>query len=213
MRGIKTLIIVFIVFIITGCRNEYNIYIHDNKVVEKFHMEIESNSKYKKFYDGDFYPLHGNFTNTYQKELKEDGNKDILDLKYVYSYADFANANYLHQCFNYANIDYKDDSFFSIKLKKPNVCMLQTNYTINIITYNKVVYNNADKVKGNKYIWYVNNNEKDKFDLEIRVEKGTEPTVVERNMYIVYIVIAIVVVAISVIAFITYRRRKVNNKI
>ena len=131
MRHIKIIILSLLVIFISGCSKEYELYISDNQVIEKFHMEIESDNKYSNLLDGDFYPLHNDFDHKYEKKLKNKGNSKVLDLKYVYSSKDFVYANSFNQCFDQRQV-LNDKNYYTIELAKPNSCMFNAEYTINV---------------------------------------------------------------------------------
>ncbi len=212
MSYIRVLFIAFFVLIVSGCTKEYKLYISDNKFVEKFHMEINESNDYSYVLDGDFYPLHNDFEHKFKKSLKESNGDKILDLEYSYTPDDFVNANSFNQCFDDREVITKDD-FYIIKLSKPNGCMFNENYTINIITDNKVVENNADKVKRNQYTWYVNNNDRDSFNLIIKIEKGTAKTVEEKYSAIIYIVLGLVLFIVLGAVCLFVKRRRNSNKV
>lgn len=212
MRYIKFLFITLIVLIVSGCTKEYKLYISDNKFVEKFHMEINETNDYSYVLDGDFYPLHNDFEHKFQKSLKAKKGNKILDLEYSYTPDEFVNANSFNQCFDEREVLNKDE-FYTIKLSKPNGCMFNENYSINIITNNKVIENNADKVNRNQYTWYVNNNDRDSFNLVIKVEKGTAKTVVEKYSIVIYIAIGLILFIIFIVGSIFVKKAKKNNKV
>ena len=208
----KLLFLILLVIITSGCTKEYNLYISDNKIVEKFHMEIDSNNKYSYVLDGDFYPLHNDFKNKFKKNLKSKDNNKILDLEYSYSYDDFINANSFNQCFDEREIINKKD-YYTISLSKPNGCMFNEDYVINISTDNTVLENNASEIKGNKYIWYVENSNKDNFKLLIKIQKGTGKSINEKYNYIIFIVGGIAIISIITGIIILIRKNRNSQKI
>lgn len=212
MKKIKCLLIIIIILLVSGCKINYKLVISDDKICENISVNADNTIENQFNLNREYYPLHHSREITYGKDIKRNGNKANMKLHYDYSLEYFFNANSFNQHFRNRNVVI-DDDFISISLSDMSGFAPNVDFDIEIKTENKVVSNNADKVKGHSYIWHVDGNNKEKMDIEIKIKRGTTPTVVERNMYIVYIVIAIVVVAISVIAFITYRRRKVNNKI
>jgi len=212
MKLFKYLLIIFVVLLITGCNINYNLEISDSKISENISITTENTIENYLLMSHKQYPLHHSRDIEYDKEIKRNDKTIIMRLHYDYDFKNLFNANSLNKYFYNRNIKV-DDDYILISLKDMSGFAPNVDFDIVIKTENKVVSNNADKIKGHSYIWHVDGNNKDKMDIEIKIKRGTTPTVVERNMYIVYIVIAIVVVAISVIAFITYRRRKVNNKI
>lgn len=214
MRYIKIFISVLLLFVITGCTKEYRLYINDDGITESFHMVADSDNPYLYVLDGDFYPLHNDFDHKFKKELKVDGVNKIIDLEYKYSFEDFVYANSFNQCFDDRKIIFKDSDYYIIKLRKPNGCMFQEDYTINIITDNEVVENNADKIKGNKYIWYVKNADKDNFKLRIKIRKSKSKNVKKDgvNSLIGYLILGFAFVGIMIIIYIAVKKIKKKNQ-
>ena len=211
MRYAKLFMSIIIIILITGCTKEYKLYINDDSIVEKFHMEVNASSDYSYVLDGDFYPLHNDFEHKFKKSLKTKGNNKVLDLEYTYSPLQFLNANSFNQCFDEKKIIMDDSDYYIISLSKPNGCMFNEDYIINIITNNKVVSNNAKKKKGNRYIWYVKNDDRENFKLEIKIAKGTGKNNIIINSMI-YIVPVIALVAILIVLLVLFKRRKSSNK-
>ena len=211
MKLIKLLLCCLVIFIITGCTKEYKLYLSDNKIVEKFHMVLENNNKYSYSPKGDFYPLHNDFNHKYKKKLKTENGNSILDLEYTYSLSDFINANSFNQCFDEREIK-NTSSDYEIRLGKPNGCMFNEDYTINIITDNKVLDNNAEIVKGNQYIWHVNNKKGDNFTLHIKIRKGNSKYTSKKYSFFAYVFLVSFVVILLMLVIIFIRRKKINNR-
>lgn len=212
MKYFKFVIIIILAIIVCGCTKEYKLYIDDGGLTEKFHMEIDSSDEYIFLLDGDFYPLHNNFDQKFKKNLKNKGKNKVLNLEYKYSFSSFINANSFNQCFDYRNIKNEKD-YYTIELSKPNGCMFNNDYTINIITDNEVVEDNANSVKGNKYIWYVDNTKKDNFKLLIKIKKGTGKTLIEKYNFIAYIIVGGFVVGILFIVLYFIKKYKKNREV
>ena len=212
MKFIKLILCCLCIFIITGCTKEYKLYIGDNKIVETFHMVIEDDNKYSYSPDGDFYPLHNDFNHKYKKKLKKEKGKSILDLEYKYSLDDFVNANSLNQCFDEKQI-INNLSYYEIKLGKPNGCMFQEDYVINIITRNEVVDNNADIIKGNRYTWHVDNKENSDFKLVFKIKKGTAKTIFEENKIYIFIGLTLFATLVIITLIFIIRRIRKNQKV
>lgn len=212
MKYIKVFIIIFVILIITGCSKEYSLYINDNKFVEKFYLEVDKNNDYSYILDGDFYPIHNDFVNKFKKRLEVKDDNKILNLEYTYTPSDFVNANSFNQCFDDREVIVNDEKYYIIRLSKPNGCMFNEDYTINIITNNVVSYNNADKIDGNKYIWYVKNSDKNNFRLEIKVEKGTNKSSKLFNKMVIYGFILFLTISVFVAIYIFIKRSKRSNK-
>lgn len=211
MKYIKIFVIVILAVFLCGCTKEYKLYINDNGIVEKFHMDINSDNEYSFLLDGDFYPLHNDYNHKFKKNLKNKGNNKFLDIEYKYTFKSFINANSFNQCFDERNIT-NSKKYYTISLSKPNGCMFKNDYVINIITDNKVVENNANEIKGNKYVWYVENNSDSNFKLLIKVEKGTGKTTAQKYSFIAYIIIGIVIIGVLAAGIILIKKYNQNKK-
>ena len=208
MKYIKLLSLLILTIILSGCSKEYQLYISDDSIVEKFHMEIDSENKYSYILDGNFYPLHNDFNHKFNKKITKENNNRILDLEYTYSLKDFINANSFNQCFDDRNI-INSNKYYSISLSKPNGCMFNESYTINIITDNKVINNDADKVKRNQYIWYVNQDNKEVFNLNIKIAKGKKRhNISQKNLGIFA---SLLIIILFFIKHVLKKRKKANS--
>ena len=92
-----------------------------------------------------------------------------MRLHYDYDFKNLFNANSLNKYFYNRNIKV-DDDYILISLKDMSGFAPNVDFDIVIKTENKVVSNNADKIKGHSYIWHVDGNNKEKMDIEIKIK-------------------------------------------
>ena len=166
---------IFLVLIfLGGCTSSYNLTFDDNNITEKIMVELPNTSDNKEAVLRDFYPLHMNNNVVYNKDIKYVDDIIKLDLNYTYTSKDFINSDLLNLCFRYKDIDIDNDSYYYLKLSQFFPCVTAKEFDINIITNNKVLVNNADKISGNKYIWHITEENRDSFMLEIKIAKGVK---------------------------------------
>ena len=175
----KWLLLIICVFLITGCKVEYNVTINDDaKVLESVNMTGED-----AFFDTYYKTLR---INVIKSLLAANGNEDLLkdnhydykvveDKKYPYVLANkeyndidsYANSSiFFEQFFDKVEVTKKDNIItFKASEFKPNSPQDLSRFdvgdaTINITSKYKVVKNNADSIseKDNIYTWNITNN-------------------------------------------------------
>lgn len=213
MNKIKLLFLLLIFILITGCKQEYNLVISDSAIKEEFKAVVDNNDDNLKRLSVNYYPLHANDVVTYNKKIIKNNNYITAFFSYVYKPYDFVNANTFNQCFRNKKVIMDDKKVYEIVLSDFVDCMYDYNLDINIITNNKVISNNADEVKKNKYIWHLTEEKKDTFSIEIKIQKGTSKSIIQKYQFIIYIVIGIVVIGITLGVYITFKNHKKNNEI
>lgn len=166
MKKNKVLIMLFVLFFLTGCSCEYNLTIDNSLYKEKVSFSnlnsdeiIELNSTKMIPVDKDSYDveLDSNIIENIEKY-----NYFLTDNNYFYSY-DFTNNNYsnstaVSRCFEtFVVEEYDGEIIISTSDgatcfdKYPNLDDLIINITID----REVISNNADKVNGNTYTWNI----------------------------------------------------------
>ena len=208
MKKIKIIIIFLIVILLSGCHKEYYLYINDDKITEKFDIVLPYSEDNIERLNLNYYPLHANENQLYEKEIQKNGDMINAHFEYEYSPRNFVNTNSINQCFEDKEIIVDNEDYYYLKLGNMQNCMDDYDLSINIVTNNKVLSNNADKKRGNKYIWNLNNENKDQFNLEIKIAKGVKR--------VNYFLIAFAVLGIIALVFListVVRKSKENNRI
>ena len=216
----KKVFIIILCVLACGCTTKYNLEISNNlfkedidviidkdNIVEfddeNVNSEVEVDDQITPFLKRDDYSIGK--IKKYRKRIKKLDNYTNVNLFYTYDEKEFKNANTL-DCFEHHT--YKFDDIYYIHGFGSFYCLYTDSLEIAIKTNNNVISNNADLVNGNKYIWYVNNDNVNNFDLEIEIEKGFSRDI---TIYI------IVIVCISFVSFVLYNiargRNKKNNSI
>lgn len=197
----KLLLLISLLFIVSGCSATYNIEIKDNKIYETLSI-IEKNKNLwdskrangliyrNQILDAKSWPL-GSFydkqTSEYEAE-KVDGfeyydislinNTSSLGLKYSYT---FDNSNYdkstlLRNCFSNVS-KYTNNGLTvittSVGFKCFNDYDMLENVKVNIVTDYEVQGHNADSVNGTTYSWSINKNNANKKIIYIKYYSKT----------------------------------------
>lgn len=204
----KIFIICFLSLILFGCSNaEYNLTINDDSFYEDINVYFDNDSSYS-FIDYDFYPLHSNVDNIYEKKIENFNGMTKLNLKYKYSVEEFGNSNTLNQCFDYKDLDFNDD-FYYINIGNFNGCITNPDFVINIKTNNKVLFNNANSVKNNVYSWYINSDNVNDFSLEIKVSKG----IYKLETKYVILIFSFILFLLLILSYIFFKKKKSSDNI
>ena len=209
MKIYKIILALFLVVFLTACQKEYNLFVEDDKITEEFNIIVPDNDENNERLRLNYYPLHANDDVFYEKRFIKENKNINATFKYSYEPIEFVNANSINQCFDSKEILVDNEDYYYFKLEKLRDCMTDYNININIITDNKVLSNNANKVSGNKYTWYLTNNNKDTFNLEIKIAKGKK----NNDIDIKYIIIisTVVILLIIFLAYFLHKKQKSNN--
>ena len=213
MKNIKYIILLFLFLTLVGCKQEYNLVVTDTSITEEFKITVDNNEDNLKRLNVKQYPLHANNDILYNKKITKNGKIISAIFNYFYKPYDFVNANSFNQCFKNKKVIVDDEKYYEFNFSDMMDCMYNYNMNINIITKNKVVSHNADKVKGNKYTWYLTDDNKDKFSIEIKIEKGTAKNILEQYKILTYVVVGIVSFGIILGVFIVIKKIRKNNKV
>lgn len=206
----KLLLFISLLFLISGCTSEYNLYISDNEIKENIHIEYLQNDDIQQIND-EYYVFHDNDEVRYEKNITKNGNINILDLTYIYKPDEYVNADSFNYCFNKKNV-INDKDFLKIELSKYSGCVEDNSFDIKIKTNNKVLENNADIVKDNTYIWHVDNQNAKEFSLNFKIAKGILENNPKSEFLYLFIIGSIIITIILLFTFKYKKRLKLINR-
>ena len=168
----KIILFTVVLLFISGCDGSYNLYISNDEIKENLNFHIED-GLYNEYPLMDFkqYPFYNNTNIFYKNSLSNDNDYKNVVMEYSFKPDEFTNSSSLNTCFsNHEFVNNRD--YYYIDLSGHFNCLIGDSFTINIITDNKVISHNADSVNGNTYTWYVNELNKDKLSIVIKVRKN-----------------------------------------
>lgn len=196
--------IIFLLFLVLlcGCTGSYKLVIDDNILKENIYVNVTGLNDYSNIISKDYYPFHNNLDIIYKKDIVNKNNSTYLNLEYEYKPEEFINSVSYSDCFYNRTYENNKDYYY-IKMNNLMECYYGFDYDIIIETKNKVSYNNADKVSGNSYIWHVNEKNKNKVLIEIKVLKGKYKST--DNIFI-FIFIGFVI-SIALLFYILYKKK------
>ncbi len=218
MKLKKCLLLSFLIIILSGCTNEYNINISDDKIEEELisyiypidtqykHVDgIEDDDKITPFIEGEQYPFSDTYDKVYKKTIEKTNDYTKVSFKYDYTLDEFKNSRTLNVCFDNATYT-NTKKYLYIKLENFK-CLYSETLDINVKTDNKVMSNNADNKKNNIYTWHIDRDNINDKNIEIKIKKGMPFS--DKMMYIGLGILGIIVI-INVI-FVVRRGQRRND--
>lgn len=205
MKKIKYILLILIVFILTGCSGNYNLTFNkDLSINEELNILIDnSNNAYERTLD----LLKKAEIDPDKYEIMID--KDKVKIVYKETYTSFENYYLNSKLYRslFENIEYeKDNTGMSINTKsrfklndKNNQSIINAydidNFKINLSIPFNVTENNADSIKDNTYTWDLNNSDTYKeINLKYDYRNDRVPSIV--------LISTIVIISVGIILYI-----------
>jgi len=178
---IKIGLLILFIFIVSGCRAEYNLVISNDGFMET--TTITTNINDREVYDGsylsdifltemnldipvsfrDVNEYTGQRANTYEARRIRNGNIVGIELKNNFRLEEIYLSNVIKNCYVGFSLD-RNEHVYTIRTDRTARCFrdfnLLSNLTINITLADnyELILSNADQVNDNVYTWVVNRN-------------------------------------------------------
>lgn len=211
MKKIEIIVILLIVILVSGCSKQYNLIVENDKITEEFNISFDDTEENMQRYNLDYFPLHANQEAMYVKKIDKKNKLLKAHFNYTYKPSEFVNANSINECFETKEIIVEAEDYYYFKLQNLKSCMSDYNIDINIITKNKVLENNADEVNKNKYTWHITDKNKDKFNLEIKIDKKKSEKGILGSFSLVLISLIAIIGIIIFLSILIIKRNKSNK--
>lgn len=217
----KILLLIFVMTLLTGCTANYTLNINNESFKETIKFDVKK-SQIKNTHDADnILYLEQNDIPVFKDDLSKFYKKDITSandrlqsqLYYEYHGKEFENSRIFQECFS-NNIFIETSNSYYIKLYGDFNCNFIENYnlSINIITDNKVLKNNADNVYKNKYTWNLNKSNDTNKEIEIQVSKKID-TLKENGSFLYMSIIVTVLFIFTILTVIViFKKVIIGNK-
>ena len=224
MKKRKFLLLIISVFLLSGCSAEYNLTINEDTMEEDINAifdkarESEYASNMEQIRRTAYYNFDTRENEYYTFNKDEDENNIILNYKYRYTDNNLYKSEAFSRCY-YKRIVNVTDDLITINTDKQVACLYKDgnreidDITVNIRTDLTVLENNADKVNGKVYTWYINDQNYTNKPIYIKIEKERYQESFASQVISIIIIILIVAVIGIMIYFAALRKRKKNNKI
>ena len=217
----KQLLIVAVLLFLTGCSAKYNIKIVDDKVYESISANVNNKTeqaalKYLK--NNEFYAQIVPNLIKYDKKSKENGEITEFDFSHEYEFDDYKNSNILSTCFKGHSIIKENDTLLlstskGVKCMKSDNSKLIDNIDIEIESNHKMIDNNADEIKGNTYIWHIDEDNYEEKNIMLKLDVKKKIYNYEGNITKLLLIIGIPSLIIIVAILIVLIKRKRMNQI
>lgn len=231
-KSYKFVLLVFCIFMFTGCNVTYNLEVNGDKVIESSDVYFENkdvlgtlpsvpsnlggssnnNLDLKKardnIYENDYSAYYNDFSSFYAKKKLN----DRIGINYSFSFnsSSYKNSMLLNSCFEDVSVyKYKDNMIFDFK--NSSYCFNQDIYdkldavTINLKTNNKVLDNNADSVSNKVYTWNLNRDESK--DIYVKFKLSDE----SNYNYLLIVLVIIFLTGLTVYVVFIIRKKAVSN--
>ncbi len=222
----KLLVLLIVMFCLTGCDVNYNLVINEDSFDETITMSfLKSQTNYDDLsaYLRGKTPatLNSGETRYYDSDISEDANYYNLIYKFNHDSTSINNAYFIRNCYPNFEIINTDDK---IELSSGNEFMCfngddglkADSVNINITTDLKVLNNNADNVSGNTYTWNIDETNYNNKPINMQIQKPVKiENIIEENdsSFTLIFVIIVVLISILVVYLIIRFKTKKNNAI
>lgn len=219
MKKFKYVLLISLLFIVSGCTATYEVNLNDDKVIENLKIS-ETNKQLFDSVDESGSTLRQNFKELAEPSIYSDHNynvkviekEDELGLEYSSSSANsIINSSIIQQCYINPNVKVIGD-VVTINTGSNFKCFEYYNIleSVKVVfkTNHEVISTNADEVDGDSYIWNFTKNSNKQIKIsyyESKVKKEFNP------LWVIISIIIIGLVSVFVIFIIT--KSKNNNKI
>ena len=220
----KLICLIVFLFLLTGCDVEYNLKIDMDTFTEDVNIIVPNTETMTKIvYNAikanqvAYVDQESGNRHYYSVKATSDDKQYNLDYRYVYSDNKILNSSAISQCYKKMTINTKNN-IMNISTSPEFMCLYRDgaqiikNASINITTPLKVLSSNADEVKDDTYIWYINNeNYKDRA-IKIQIEKTKDSKDFGAFTILLIILGVLVLLALILLVFIKMKQKR-NNKL
>jgi Prokaryotic membrane lipoprotein lipid attachment site. len=216
----KILIAFLVLLVLTGCSSTYTLEINDDVLYENVELSIDE-SKINS---------HDNVENLdalktaeipstiddkikFTKKINTQGDITNIKLSANYTKEQYETSRALNSCFSNKIYLNEEDSLY-IKVYGKYLCGYDEKgtTTIKITSKNKVLQHNASYVKGDEYVWNINDKNKNDVDIYIHIgQKTVLETEENGSSAVVYVVIGVVVLLVGALIF--FVNKKISEKV
>jgi len=217
----KKILVIIMLLLFTGCKAEYCIEFIDDTITEKVVITAPGTLEYEAIKNNKFAPVPAFKNSAYNLEepVKNEGveyygltaSDNKINLEYKFKIEEYEESYIANSCYNYFKIFREEDNIVLSTGKEFN-CFYPgrdiDEIDVIITTNHKVLYNNADKVINNKYIWNLKNDDSDK-NIQISFLNKKQ----KNNMFDLVLILTVSCGLFSIIIAGIYLKNKRVNKI
>ena len=211
----KRIILLLIIFFLSGCSVEYNIEFNDNNLTESINIGKFDASKIEDF---EYLTPYAIVNEANQEFYKINYSNNILNLSYRYNTSNFQMSEAFNECYELSSFSYDEENYY-ILTSEEFKCLSYMGYTsdevkINFKSNHKIISSNADYIEDNIHTWVSNNTNSKNKPINITISSDSDNSknnkIVIPSVFILFIIASIVV---GVTIFLINSRGKRKNKI
>jgi hypothetical protein len=226
MKKIKYFLLsICILLLATGCDGTYNVEIYNNRFKEDITIKEndsinwddvnENGVSFRNLLDAEY----NRDNNYYKKTLISNTNELGLNYKSDFDFNTYSTSGIGYRCYQYFRVVQENNSIL-IATSNRNTCYDDykwlNNITINVKTNHKVLDNNADKVDGNTYTWYLTRENASNKSLQIRLSSTNfiynyNNEVVNQVLLIAGIIAGVITIFIIIFLIFKIKSKRANK--
>lgn len=221
----KKLLLVILIFLVTGCTAQYNLTIDQSTIKENVTVvlpkTIVTDDQLQPYLQNGnkVYPSSSD-SSLYKSDLTEDDGNYYLAYEYSHDYEMFNQSMFVKKCYQEVSLKSNEETISLVTSNQFNCIKMEDgayldNVDINITTKLKVKSHNADKVNGNTYTWNINesNYQNKPINLEIKRPINIEKAIKEAPNYQLIVIVVIILIILAVATIIVKIQKGRNNKL
>ena len=206
------IILAFIVIITTGCTANYTLKYEDGTFTEYLNVvgetEDDAHPTYSEIKENG---LYADINKTELFTLEPESSRYDVVLTHTLETTKLDKLKAVSECFNLTTYE-ESENYYYLSLYGGFTCSYLTNSTFTLETNANVTINNAHKIEGNKYIWYL---EEDKLEEGITFQVMTpaidEVKIESDTMISTWGKVIIVIIILIISGFLITLLKKVNE--
>ena len=227
----KLILIICLMFLVTGCDVTYNLTIEDENTFDE-NIVLSFSKSTTRYNDISFYPDNKipvypteKDKKFYNSKIVENANSYDLIYSYKHDFYSLKNSYFINNCYRDMSITENDNQII-INSGEDFACFIgddglrADSLNINITTKLKVLSNNADTVNGNTYTWIINENNYLAKNVFLKLEKNNSSVlsdlrddVIQKNSAtsIITVIVVLIIIVICLIYLFVREKRNKNN--
>lgn len=219
----KKILTLFVILFLCGCSSQYTLKIDEDKITEEIAFAIDKNKIHEQdlgpyldlysketidsLVNNDLYVEVDSTKYIYKKEVIEENNQLLFNLKHDYIDNEISDSRILNDCFENKEFEVTDDKI-SIHLYGKYNCLVNDEDSVEfkITTGNKIVSSSLEhNFLTNDFIWKIDKNNANNVDIELTV-------LTETKAHYYGIRGAVVLIIVFVLGLIVYAAHKLTKR-
>ncbi len=212
----KIIILFLIIFILSGCSVDYNVYIGENKIKDTINIVIDSDINEFKGLDLDTFYIEDELINNdnyvllndklkYDKKINVENGKSYATLSAEYDYFELSDHYNINECYDKIFVD-DTDEYLYIYLNDFK-CELEDSINLNVSSYYEIESSNGTKESDGSYSWKLEKDKNNSIELLLNKQKSsTNASSTTSGINIYKIIMYVLIIGIGIVLFIIKKK-------